>query len=351
MFRAATLAATSLLCIVAAGGCSDDPTQGSETGDNLPENVTVVGHEFETFDVPPGYEKDLLCQSWNLENEEDLYVNAVAFQNDGGWHHSNWLFVPENKYPGPDGSWDCVERDYTELEAALAGGVLFAQGTQARDEIQQFPEGVAIRVPARSKVIGQTHILNATSKQITTQARMQLHAIPGDDVTVPLNPFRLNYADLHIPPHSTAEFSGECNIQEKLLEGKLDLNLYYVMPHYHYLGSQFRLEVLGGDRDGEVIVEHEGEPRGYTLDPPASLRGADGVRFACRYENSGDEEVGYGIGDQEMCVMLGFAEADIILDAAVGEGTKSTGETDGVREFAGPCNVIAAPADLGNRKY
>jgi hypothetical protein len=355
MSRLLNLTATSALFMLAAGGCSGEPSPDNESANEsageLPDNVTVLGHEFETFDVEPGYEKDLLCQSWTLGNEEDLFVNAVAFQNDGAWHHSNWLFVPEHKFAGPDGTWDCVDRKYTELDAALAGGVLFAQGTQALDELQQFPEGVAVRVPAGSKVIGQTHILNASSEQITTQARMQLHTIPGDDVSVPLNPFRLNYGDLHIPPRSTAEFTGECNIQDRLPDAELDLNLYYVMPHYHYLGSQFRLEVFGGDRDGEVIVQHDGEPHGYTLDPPASLRGADGVRFTCRYENSRDDEVGYGIGDQEMCVMLGFAEADIILDGAVGEGTISAGEKDGVRQFNGPCNVIAAPADIGNRKY
>lgn len=330
---------------------AEDAAAPNPDESGLASNVTVIAHEFDTFDVEPGYEKDGLCQSWTLNNETDLWVNAVAFDNDGAWHHSNWLFVPDWKFDGPDGSWDCSEREYSELNAAMVGGVLFAQGTQSRAETQQFPERVAIRLPPHTRIIGGTHIQNSSAEPVTTQARMQLHTIPEADVTVHLNPFRLNYSDLQIPPRSTTEFTGECDIQAKIGEAKLDVELYYVMPHYHYLGTQFRLEVLGGERDGEVIVDHDAEPRGYTFDPPVSLAGADGVRFSCRYDNPRDTKVGFGIGDQEMCVMLAFADTRFILDAQVGAETEAVGETEGVEQFEGPCNVIAAQADIGGREY
>jgi len=55
--------------------------------------------------------------------------------------------VPETEFAGPDGLWDCDDRNYSQLQAAITGGVLYAQSTQARKEVQKFPDGVVVRVP------------------------------------------------------------------------------------------------------------------------------------------------------------------------------------------------------------
>lgn len=305
----------------------------------------LMPHDFGRYTLQPAEEINGLCQSWTLNNSEGFWVNTVELTNSGGYHHSNWLFVPDDMYDGPDGAWHCDERGYGELEAAVAGGVLFAQSTQARHEVQKFPEGVAVYVPPNARIIGGTHMLNTTADSLDTELELRLYTIPTDEVEVPLAPFRLSYLDLTIMPQSLSEFTGECDFATASPgsdPGDLQMDLYYVLPHYHALGASFRLEYFGGDRDGDTIFEIGGfnaEARGRAFDPPIDMRGASGFRFTCGFENPRSEEVGWGIGDQEMCVMLGFARSDFAFDATVPKG-ETQEEVGGKEEFSGSCSVL-----------
>jgi hypothetical protein len=304
----------------------------------------VMQHDFGTYKLGPGEEDSSLCQSWTLENDDELWVNAVELETDGGYHHSNWLFAPDDKYAGPDGIWKCDDRGYSELDAAVAGGVLFAQSTQAKKQVQKFPDGVAVRLPPHARIVGGVHLYNTSSEPIDTTLELAIYTLPASDVRIPLAPFRLSYIDLTIPPMAVSEFSSECDLAGAAQSGSqsLDMDLYYVLPHYHSLGHSFHLETLGGDDDGKAIYDlgaFDGEAHGTAFDPPVSMAGAKGFRFSCGYQNPRSTEVGWGIGDQEMCVMLGFARSDYAFDASVQSGA-AVADKGSVREFSGSCSVL-----------
>ena len=333
-----------------SGGSPSDADAGSGTPSGSISSGTLWQNEFETDTLEPGFERDGLCQSWSLGNETDVWLSEVRFENDGGYHHSNWLFVPDHLFEGEDGSWNCADRGYSELTAAVAGGVIYAQPTQSKQDVQRFPDNAAVLLPAGTKIIGGTHQFNTTAEPITTSIRMELVTIPAEDVDVRLNPFRLTYSDLDIPARSTSSFTGDSDLKAATGD-EVDLDLYYVMPHYHALGSRFELSVLGGDHDGEVVYEDFDENTGHSFDTPFSLAGADGVRFTCEFENPRDVSVGWGIGDQEMCVMLAFARSDFLFDINVSADSKLTGEIDGVAVHEGPCAVTSIPAGINGRPY
>jgi len=103
---------------------------------------------------------------------------------------------------------------------------------------------------------------------------------------------------------------------------------------------------MGGPLDGHVIHSLDtfnAEPNGKALDPPLDLTGATGLRLTCGYYNPRDKSVGWGIGDQEMCVMLGLADSDILMDAAALDGNVVDGEVDGIVMNHGPCQGLAIP--------
>ena len=336
------------LFVAVLGSCGG----GSSECDPATE-VCTFSRDFGVQTLEPGEERNGLCQSFALHNETELWVNSVELLNDGGYHHSNWFVVPETFNPMfEDGAWDCDERGFNELTAAIAGGVLFAQSTQSTTETQLFAPGVAVRVPPNSRVVGSTHLLNVTDGPLSTGLRMNIKTIATDDVQVKLTPFRLTYYALAIPPMSEAHFSATCDIPTSYLDTMgepLSLKIHYLLPHYHYLGSLFRLEVEGGAHDGEVLYElqgYDGEAHGLTLDPPIDVSDMTALKFTCGFMNPRDEEVGWGIGDQEMCVMLGFAETGMAFDASVGENTV-LGTTDGVVQNTGPCSVLGIPFDQG----
>ncbi len=276
-------------------------------------------------------------------------MNAVQLSQSEASHHSNWTYVPEDMFDGPDGIWPCKDRDYDQLSAALAGGVLYAQSTQAVRETQKFPEGAALRIPARSRLISDIHTLNTSSETITGHLSLTLYAIPEADVTVKLAPFHVDYHGLQIPPKATSRFSGACELQSSFeAQGQpFELDVYYLLPHTHELGSRMFVEVYGGPDDNKTLIDvrgNIGEPRGRSFDPPVEVRGATGLRFGCEFQNPRDETIGWGFDDQEMCEALGFAKSPVIFETRIATAESSGAEGD-TQLFTGPCDTLAVEWD------
>src|SRR5262245_59443573 len=128
--------ALALGCCLSACGSEAQPDDGPS-----PQDLTLE-REFTGIRVAPATESTDLCASWRLDNDRVLYVNQVDMEAGAGWHHSNWFFVPEATFSEDDGVWRCGV-DFDAVKAALTGGVLFAQSTQATDETQGFQQGAA----------------------------------------------------------------------------------------------------------------------------------------------------------------------------------------------------------------
>ena len=333
------------------GEDTDDTDTGTDTGGEEPESETIT-HNFGVYALS-SYAEVEPCVQWTLDNDAAIYAQAVTLANFGYFHHSNWFVVPENIFAGPDGYFDCNERNFSELGAASVGTVVFAQSTQSFVEEQRTGAGAVIKIPPRYKVIGSTHMLNVGPAAVETDLWMSLELIHPRDVDVVLSPFRLTYYDLAIPPTSRSAFTGVCDQFGADYEGAagvpINMKLHYVLPHYHYLGDYFALSLLGGAHDGETVYELDGfngEANGLTFDPPLDLAGLTGLRFTCGYDNWRESEVGWGIGDQEMCVMLALAESDILMDVSVNGGTQAVGELDGVLQYESSCDFLGVPKSV-----
>jgi len=325
---------------------------GCEPTDCTDENnvAATLVHDFGEITLQPHQEIASQCVAWTLNNDEAIYVSKITLSNRGSYHHSNWFVVPESVYPGPDGYFRCRDRDFDELASAVSGTVIFAQSTQSLAEEQHFARGAVIKIPPRHKVVSGVHMLNLQNRETTTNLRMSLGIVHPGDVEVILAPFRLTYLPLDIPPMIDSRFTTECDLAsffEPVAKRPFDLKLYWVLPHYHELGNYFSVEVMGGPLDGHLIHSLDtfnAEPNGKALDPPLDLTGATGLRLTCGFSNPRSKAVGWGIGDQEMCVMLGLADSDILMDAAALTGTNVVdGEVDGIVMNHGPCAGLAIP--------
>jgi hypothetical protein len=123
-----------------------------------------------------------------------------------------------------------------------------------------------------------------------------------------------------------------------------------VLPHYHALAAGFDLEIVGGPRDGEQIVDlgaYSTDPYSYAFDPPIDMTGATGLHFGCTFDNPRDEVVRWGIGDQEMCEALMFFESPMAFSAGVSQTSSETSEGD-LKVFTGPCGVAGFKFDPRN---
>jgi hypothetical protein len=337
-------------CVAEAAGprCSTcaDGSFANAAGTCAPIAGKALEHDFAMFSSKAGEEILGLCQSWTLNNAEEIWVNTVELRQDTAEHHSNWTFVPDDQYPGADGVWPCDDRQYSQLKAALAGGVLYAQSTQATHEVQRFPNGAAVRIPPYSRIIGDVHVLNTTEQAVTGHIKLTVYEVPKADVKVKLVPFHMTYQGLAIPPQATSRFTGNCKLNQDFMEAAgvpFGMKVYYGLPHTHKLGSRFFFSVIGGPHDGESLLDvhgFNGEARGKTFDPPIDLTGAQGLRFGCEFENPRPVEVDWGFGDQEMCEMLGFAESPVGFESSIDAATPA-GMDGATQLFTSSCSTLA----------
>jgi hypothetical protein len=247
-------------------------------------------------------------------------------------------------YDGPDGIWNGNERGYEFYNAVNAGGLLYAQSTQAPHEVQRFPTGAAVRIPPHSRIISDIHILNTSGDTITGHAKLTLYTVPADAVTTPLTAFHVEYDALDIPAHASARYTAQCAVAADVAAATGEPfapQIHYLLPHTHTLATHFFAHILGGPRDGEALLDlgtYNGEARGHAFDPPVDLTGADGLRFGCEYTNPLDHNVGWGFGSGEMCELFGFASGTPFFQSRVNTGS-ADGSDGSVELFTGSCTT------------
>jgi len=169
-------------------------------------------------------------------------------------------------------------------------------------------------------------------------------------VKTKLAPFHVVYEALDLPPHSMSHLYGECLVGEDFAISQnkpWDLKVHFALPHTHSLGRRVFMQAMGGPADGKMIIDvggNTGDPQGRAFDPPFDLTGSSGLRFGCDFENPRDEHVVYGIGDQEMCELLGFAETTLAFEGKVFDN-RPDGTDGGKQIFTGHCSSIEFPYD------
>jgi len=340
-----TRPAAALLSLLALAPACLPPEQPYD----VIREARTITHAFGQLALPGLSDDAQRCASWRLDNEAALYVQSVRLANQGSFHHSNWIVVPEDAYPGPDGYWDCQDRDFEEISAAQKGTVLFAQSTQSYDEAQRLADGAVIKIPPRHKIVGLLHTLNSSPRDASSGLWLTLELIHPSNVDTIVTPMTMQYRDLAIPGERESRFTGVCDLS--VAHGlvslqPLDLRLHYILPHYHYLGNYFDVSVIGGERDGESVFRmtgFNGEGNGKAFDPPLQLPGATGLRFTCGYDNWRNETIGWGNGDGEMCVLLALVEADAVLGSSVDAYNHLVEVKDDIRHYEGPCLTGAVP--------
>ena len=326
---------------LSTAACQDLPadTDGAPDG---PAETRTITHGFGPLALP-GFEDNAgRCASWRLDNEQALYVQAVQLANEGSFHHSNWIVVPEDAYPGEDGYWDCASRGFEEVGAAQRGTVLFAQSTQSYSEEQRLAPGAVIKIPPRHKIVGLLHTLNTSPRDAAAQLWLSLELLHPRSVTTVVTPMTLQYRALDLPPEQESRFTGTCDLSAAHSLATLQplaLRLHYILPHYHYLGNYFDVTIIGGALDGQSVYRltgFNGEGNGKTFDPPLELPGATGLRFTCGYDNWRNQSVRWGNGDGEMCVMLALVESEAVIGASV-DSNYAVGVTDDIHQYEGLC--------------
>ncbi len=314
---------------------------------------TPLAHSFPEQTTSAGQEVVGLCRSWTLDNASDFWVNSVELVQDEFSHHSNWVYVPDTAFTGPDGIWECSSRTYELWSGVAAGGLLFSQSTQATHEVQPFGTGAALHVPAHARIISDIHLLNTSSVGNTGHATLTLYTIPAAQVTAPLVGFHVEYDALTIAPLATSSFTGNCGAIGSAVAtaqgSPFAPRIHYLLPHTHSLATGFYASILGGPNDGQALINlgtYDGEAHGRGYEPPVDMTGALGITLSCEYTNTLTKAVGWGNPPNEMCELFGFAETPDFFQSHIPTGMSAGTSDAGVQLFTSTdcvTEVIPAP--------
>jgi hypothetical protein len=154
------------------------------------------------------------------------------------------------------------------------------------------------------EVVARMHYLNASAEPMTVAPKYEWFTVDEASIQNLLGPFIWVFKNFEIPPKSELTVTGGCRMPAQM-------NLVSVLPHMHALGTAFTADFLGGPLDGQRFLNSTGyDPENgvWTQYRPAiDLSQGEGARFSCTWNNTYDKTIVEGIGDNEMCMMFGYA--------------------------------------------
>jgi len=316
MQRVGTFGAIALAGALAAcgGGATTTATEpGVPVGH--PPSAEPPAHVVGSFsiDVPaitlmPG-EEQTPCYIFPLEvTGSSRVVGGGSLTVGPGMHHGNITTRPktgEGVRPCPDSGGTAL-LDGEGVDILHGGAVLFGSSTQiSGTEWQSFPEGMGYRLRDGFEIVARMHYLNTTSGALTVEPKYTWYTIDEASLTREIAPFAWTFHGFDIAPHSELTVTGQCNFPQPM-------HVVSVLPHMHKLGTRFTAGYVGGKFDGQLFLDSPGynPDKGVLTEydaPGVDLSQGDGATFSCSWNNTLDVDVTEGIGDNEMCILFGYA--------------------------------------------
>lgn len=289
-----------------AGGGAEPPV-GAKPKQGPPAHV-VGGFsvQLEPLVVQPGQELfPCFIYPLNLTGPSRV-VGGGSVTVGKGMHHGNITSRPKTG----EGVRPCPEEGSLiggEGSDIIAGGaVLFGSTTQVEGtEWRTFPEGMGFPIGDDSEVVLRMHYLNVTNEPIEVAPKYEWYTIDESKVVELLGPLIWRYGAFEIPPNGSLTVSTDCTVA-----AAEPMHIVDMMPHMHKLGTSFETTLIGGELDGTVILDSPGyNPDGLitSFDPAVVIQPGDGFRFSCSWKNTFDKTIVEGVGDNEMCMMFGYA--------------------------------------------
>lgn len=277
-----------------------DPLQELQLPDPPKSGFRVIAPP---ITLEPGQEIST-CISWPYPKIGNTLVYSARVYATPGLHHSNVIAKPINEELGPNPYPECnpgADDPFVDLPAVIPD-VLFASSTQVtgREELV-LPPGLAFRVDPTREISTNYHLLNPGSETQRIEVAYDFFTMPDELLENEVVSFAMQVNDFLVPPHTTQEVGTECRV--------FGGNVVSIMPHFHQFSERFTTEIVPYEGEAKSVYEDEGfdtESDIVTYDPPLQLGDFDSFRFSCKFNNTTDHDITFGLGENEMCVLFGY---------------------------------------------
>ena len=277
----------------------------------LPKPDNGIQFHLGPFDVQPNFERELFAMA-PLDNDEVLFVERFEISMKSGSHHFLlYTFqdeTPDERIPAPNQIRDLRDEQGVYIFDTVRT-MLFHQpivGSQWPFFDFSFPPGVAMRLPKGMRFDLNSHYINRSDETTVGEAYVNLHYADPAQVQHEAEIFGLSNFDIALP-------AGKVTTLEQVYRFDERMHVMQLMSHAHEHMVEFRVELMGGDRDGELIyIAYDWEhPPILEFDPPLVMEPGQGFRIEATYDNWTDRELNFGfLSEDEMMILYGFFFTD-----------------------------------------
>ncbi len=296
---------------VSAGILADTTRFAAREFEALPLPVSGIQVHVGPFDVQPNFEREFFFYE-PLYNNEDIYVNRVEMIMRSGSHHFIAYGFQDNTPGSVFQFLDSRIREIRDIRDPNGNIIIanllpslyhqFISGTQWPLMNYSFPPGVALRVPANTRLDLNPHYVNRTNDVFQGEIYANFHTIDRSQVDRVADILFLNNGDINLPPNRVTTLQKSYSFNEKR-------HFFQLFSHAHEHMLEFRVYVEGGPRDGELVyISYDWEhPPILELDPPLVLEPGQGLRMETTYNNWTSRTLQFGLlSEDEMMILFGY---------------------------------------------
>ncbi len=242
---------------------------------------------------------------------EDMYLKGFeSFQGKNGHH----LVLFRSVIPLEPGT-------VRECSSGADMAFLIPVITSVQFGLENFPEGMAIRVPKGSQLVLQQHYINTRTHSILVRDVARLLPVDRSEVQLLAGFFGISDIGFSIAPdNQDAVVDFDCRVPH-------DMKILLAGPHMHEWGRSFSASFGPADALENIIdipawdasMRDAPPVKNWGVDAPLQLHEGDRMQTTCVFRNDTDEPLEF---PKEMCATYGY-----FFPAEVGQDQFTCGAT------------------------
>lgn len=251
------------------------------------------------FPVPANFEREWFMRL-PIGNTEGIYVTQFQSHCRPGTHHLVAYGYEDENAPNqpPIG----VMRDQNRADGRGNFRSNFNMDinfftAQSEEFTITMPPGMAVYLQGGATMDLNSHYYNRTNETQFGEVYLNVSTVDSSEVNTILYTELVDNGDeLSLPPHATTTI-----VHTEMATDQHHMLLHSITSHMHKRGRLFKVFVVGGSRDGELLLECNDykHPPQIFLDTPLVIEPGIGLRTEVTYENETDRTITFGVTTED----------------------------------------------------